>query len=137
MRLHRFEAYRDFPARVNWAAVDALIVVSDHFRDLMVRQFGMDPARIHVLPQFIDWPQLRRPKLPQARFTLGLVGINPFAHKRFDRAIDFLAALRARDPRFGLAVRSVMPWQIDWVCPCGPRPGISSKASSGPVATTR
>lgn len=115
VRLHRFEAFRDFPARVNWAAVDALIVVSDHFRDLMAGQYGVDPARIHVLPQYIDWHQLQRPKLPEARFTLGLVGINPFDHKRFDRAIDFVAALRARDPRFRLAVRSVMPWQIGWV----------------------
>lgn len=115
LRLHRFEAFRDFPKRVNWDAVDALIVVSDYFRDLMVQQFGVDPARIHVLPQFIDWHELRRPKLPEARFMLGLVGINPFEHKRFDRAIDFLAALRARDPRFRLAVRSVMPWKIDWV----------------------
>jgi glycosyltransferase involved in cell wall biosynthesis len=115
VRLHRFEAFRDFPAQVDWAAVDALIVVSDHFRDLMARQFGVDPARIHVRPQFIDWHALRRPKLPAAQFALGLVGINPFEHKRFDRAIDFVAALRARDPRFHLVVRSVMPWQIDWV----------------------
>ena len=29
-------------------------------------------------------------------------------------------------------------WQIDWVNPpCGPKPLISSKASSGPVAITR
>ena len=115
VRLHRFEAFRDFPERVNWAAVDALIVVSDHFRDLMVAQFGVDPAIIHVLPQYIDWDALQRPKLAQARFTCGLVGINPFDHKRFDRAIDFFAALRRTDPRFTLAVRSVMPWEIDWV----------------------
>ncbi|MFN4173273.1 MAG: glycosyltransferase family 4 protein, partial [Pseudorhodobacter sp.] len=115
VRLHRFEAFRDFPKQVDWNAVDALIVVSDHFRDLMADGFGIDRARIHVRPQFIDWHQLRRPKLPAARFTLGLVGINPFDHKRFDRAIDFLTALRARDPRWRLAVRSVMPWQIDWV----------------------
>lgn len=115
VRLHRFEAFRDFPARVNWAAVDALIVVSDHFRDIMVSRHGVDPARIHIWPQYIDWHGLQRPKLPEARFTLGLVGINPFDHKRFDRAIDFLATLRVRDPRFILAVRSVMPWQIGWV----------------------
>ncbi len=115
IRLHRFEAFRDFPARIHWPAVDALIVVSEHFRTLMAEGFGIDPARIHVMPQFIDWHQLRRPKQPAAALTLGLVGINPFLHKRFDRALDFLAALRARDPRFCLAVRSVMPWQIDWV----------------------
>ncbi len=115
VRLHRFEAFRDFPARVAWENVDALIVVSDHFRDLMIAQYGVDAGRIHVLPQFIDWHGLQRSKLPEARFTLGLVGINPFEHKRFDRAIAFFAALHARDPRFRLAVRSVMPWQIDWV----------------------
>lgn len=115
VRLHRFEAFRDFPARVAWDNVDALIVVSDWFRDRMIERHGVDPARIHVMPQYIDWHALNRPKLPEARFTLGLVGINPFEHKRFDRAVDFLAALRARDPRFRLAVRSAMPWEIDWV----------------------
>jgi glycosyltransferase involved in cell wall biosynthesis len=115
VRLHRFEAFRDFPTLVNWDNVDALIVVSDHFRDLMVTRHGVDPARIHVLPQYIDWNGLQRPKLPEARFTLGLVGINPFEHKRFDRALDFFAALRARDNRFRLAVRSSMPWEIQWV----------------------
>lgn len=115
IRLHRFEAFRDFPKRVDWAQVDALIVVSDYFRDLAISQFGVEPARIHVMPQFVDWHSLRRPKLASARFTVGLVGINPFGHKRFDRAIDFIAALRHRDPRFQLVVRSVMPWQIDWV----------------------
>ena len=115
VRLHRFEAFREFPKEVDWNAVDALIVVSEHFRDLMIERFGVDPARVHVMPQYIDFAELQRPKLPSARFTLGLVGINPFGHKRFDRAIDFFAALRARDPRFQLAVRSVMPWQIGWV----------------------
>ncbi len=115
VRLHRFEAFLDFPARVHWDNVDALIVVSDHFRDRMVSRHGVDPARIHVLPQYIDWHGLQRDKLPEARFTLGLVGINPFEHKRFDRALDFLAALRARDDRFRLAVRSAMPWEIQWV----------------------
>lgn len=114
VRLHRFEAFRDFPERIDWDAVDALIVVSDHFRDLMVAQ-GVDPARICVAPQYIDWTELQRPKLPQARHTLGLVGINPFEHKRFDRAVEVFARLRARDPRFRLVVRSVMPWEIPWV----------------------
>ena len=115
VRLHRFEAFRDFPERVDWDAVDALIVVSNWFRDRMVARHGVDPDRIHVIPQYIDWSALRRPKLPEARFALGLVGINPFEHKRFDRAIDFFAALRARDPRFHLVVRSAMPWDIEWV----------------------
>jgi glycosyltransferase involved in cell wall biosynthesis len=115
VRLHRFEAFQDFPARVAWDKVDALIVVSDWFRDLMADRHGIDPARIHVLPQYVDWHALRRPKLPEARFTVGMVGITPFEHKRFDRAVDFLAALRARDPRFTLAVRGTMPWQIGWL----------------------
>lgn len=115
VRLHRFEAMQDFGARVNWSAVDALIVVSDHFRQLVIDRFGVDPKIIHVVPQYINWAELQRPKLPEARFTLGLVGINPFDQKRFDRALDFLAALRRHDQRFTLAVRSVMPWQIDWV----------------------
>ncbi|MDT8326465.1 MAG: glycosyltransferase [Roseovarius sp.] len=114
VRLHRFEAFRGFPGRVNWGNVDALIVVSDWFRDQMIEKHGVKPERIHVIPQYIDWHELQRPKLPEARFTVGLVGINPFEHKRFDRAVEFFAALRAKDPRFRMAVRSAMPWEISW-----------------------
>ncbi|SPJ31340.1 glycosyltransferase [Falsiruegeria mediterranea] len=115
VRLHRFEAFREFPALVQWDNVDALIVVSDWFRDRAIERYGIAPERVHVMPQYIDWHGLQRPKLPEARFTLGLVGINPFEHKRFDRAIDFFKALRQRDSRFQLAVRSSMPWEIQWV----------------------
>lgn len=115
VRLHRFEAFRAFPSRINWAAVDAIIVVSSYFREILINEHGCDPDRIHIIPQFIDWDQLQREKHSDARFTLGMVGINPFDHKRFDRAIDFLGKLRQRDDRFRLAVRSVMPWQIKWV----------------------
>lgn len=115
LRLHRFEAFRDFPQRIRWENVDLLIVVSEHFRRKLIAEFGLRPEQVVVQPQPIDWQALQRPKHPEARFTLGLVGINPFDHKRFDRALEFLAALRARDPRFHLAVRSVMPWQIPWV----------------------
>ena len=115
VRLHRFEAFRDFPSRINWEAVDALIVVSGYFRDMMIADHDVDPSRIHVMPQYIDWDQLQRTKHPDAAVTLGLVGINPFGHKRLDRAIDFFATLRQHDKRFRLAIRSVMPWQIHWV----------------------
>ena len=33
-----------------------------------------------------------------------------FANKRFDLALDVLAAVRRQDPRFTLLVRSAMPW---------------------------
>lgn len=115
IRLHRFEAFRDFPNRVNWQNVDALIVVSDHFRDIAINNFGVDPKRISVQPQYINWQQLQRPKTAEAKFTVGMVGINPFEHKRFDRAIDFFAELHKRDNRFKMAIRSVMPWEISWV----------------------
>lgn len=115
VRLHRFEAFREFPALVDWSNVDALIVVSDWFRDRAIERYGVEPERVHVIPQYIDWHGLQRSKFPEAKFTLGLVGINPFEHKRFDRALDFFKALLKQDSRFQLAVRSSMPWEIQWV----------------------
>jgi glycosyltransferase involved in cell wall biosynthesis len=114
VRLHRFEAFRDFPARVNWAAVDRLIVVSEHFKTLMIETHGIPPEKIEVLPQYVDCSGLKRAKRPGARFRIGFVGLVPFGHKRLDRAVDFLAAIRAIDPRFLLLVRGVMPWKVGW-----------------------
>lgn len=115
VRLHRFEAFRDFPSRVNWHNVDAVIVVSEWFKSQLTDRFDVPPEKVHVIPQFVDFDELQRPKLPEARYTLGLVGINPFEHKRFDRALDFLLAARRLEPRFKMAIRSAMPWDIPWV----------------------
>ncbi len=114
VRLHRFEAFRDFPARVNWAAVDRLIVVSEHFKRLMIEAHPIPPEKIEVLPQYVDCLGLRRKKRPGARFRIGFVGLVPFGHKRLDRAIDFLVAIRKVDPRFSLIVRGAMPWKMRW-----------------------
>lgn len=114
VRLHRFEAYRDFPARVNWPAVDRLIVVSQHFKEMMIEAHSIPAERIEVLPQYVDCEGLHRKKRSGARFRIGFVGLVPFDHKRLDRAVDFLEALRAKDPRFSLIVRGAMPWKMRW-----------------------
>jgi glycosyltransferase involved in cell wall biosynthesis len=115
VRLHRFEAFTPFPGRVDWSAVDHLIVVSDYFRHLAVTEFGVPDRIIHVLPQFVDTAEFDRPKLTRADFTIGLVGINAFSHKRPDRAVEFIEELAKREPRFRLRVRSRMPWEFGWV----------------------
>jgi glycosyltransferase involved in cell wall biosynthesis len=114
VRLHRFEAFTPFPKRVNWSAVDHLIVVSDHFSRLATEEFGVPARIIRVLPQYVDTALFDRPKLTSADFTVGLVGINAFSHKRPDRAVDYIEQLSRRDPRFRLRVRSRMPWEYKW-----------------------
>lgn len=114
IRLHRFEAFTDMPREVEIGAVDGVIVVSDHLRDLCVREFGWPAERLVVLPQFCVAEQFRRDKHPGAEWTLGLVGINSFL-KRPDRAVEILRILRRTEPRFRLRIRSAMPWDIAWL----------------------
>lgn len=115
IRLHRFEAFTQFPKEVVADAVDGIIVVSDHFRDICVNEFKWPADRIVVLPQYCVAEQLQREKHPGAEKTLGFVGINGFHHKRFDRAVDVLRLVRKRAPEFRMRVRSAMPWDFDWI----------------------
>ena len=115
VRLHRVELFEEDPKSVDFSRVDRLVVVNDWFGAEAVRRFGADPARIDVLPQYVDWAELARPKHPWAEKTLGLVGVNGFFHKRPDRAIDILEHLLERDPAWRLRIRTVMPWDISWI----------------------
>lgn len=115
VRLHRVELFEEDPKAVDFSRVDRLVVVNDWFGAEAARRFGADPARIDVLPQYVDWAQLHRPKHPWAEKTLGLVGVNGFFHKRPDRAIDILEHLLDRDPAWRLRIRTVMPWDISWI----------------------
>jgi hypothetical protein len=43
-----------------------------------------------------------------------MIGIAP-SRKRLDLGLDVLEALRARDPRWHLSVKSKMPWEYWWI----------------------
>lgn len=104
VRLHSFEAFTAFPQLVDWSAVDDLVFVGPHIRDLLVpRLRGFDPAttRTHVVPVSLDAARWHRPKQPGAERTLALVGWAAPA-KDAVWALDVLAALRAEDPSYRL-----------------------------------
>ena len=104
VRLHSFEAFTVFPHLVDWSAVDDLVFVGPHIRDLLVpRLRGFDPAttRTHVVPISVDAARWLRPKQPGAERTLAVVGWAAPA-KDAGWALDLLGRLRAEDPSYRL-----------------------------------
>ena len=110
VRLHRFELYRRYPSDMVIGAVDQVVCVSPHYAALTTARTGWPASKVVVSPNWVDLRQLDRPKLTDAEYTLGFIGVAPMARKRLGLALDVLAGLRARDPRFQLAIKTKMPW---------------------------
>jgi glycosyltransferase involved in cell wall biosynthesis len=110
VRLHRFELYRRYPEEMKIGAVDQVVCVSPHYAALTTARMGWPEAKVGVIPNWVDLRQLDRPKLTDSEYTLGFIGVAPMARKRLSLALDVLAGLRARDPRFQLAIKTKMPW---------------------------
>ena len=109
VRLHRFEIESAYPQRIDIDAVDAVVYIAPHMGRRIRDELGWPVEKLVYVPNYTDLAGLDRPKHPGARFTLGMVGIVP-SLKRFDLALDLLAAVRREDPRFTLLVRSQMGW---------------------------
>jgi glycosyltransferase involved in cell wall biosynthesis len=114
VRLHRFELYGRWLPDVDIDRVDRLICVSESYAAMTRTLTGWPSSKIAVIPNWVDDVALDRPKHPGAQFHLGFLGMAP-ARKRLDRALDVLEALRDRDPRFRLFVKSKLPWDYPWV----------------------
>jgi glycosyltransferase involved in cell wall biosynthesis len=115
VRLHRFELYRRYPGEMVIDAVDQVVCVSPHYAALTTARTGWPAAKVVVIPNWVDMRQLDRPKLTDSEYTLGFIGVAPMARKRLNLALDVLADLRARDPRFQLAIKTKMPWDYPWI----------------------
>ena len=116
VRLHRFELGSPYPAQVKIGNVETVICVSDHYARLTREKTGWPADKIVSVPNALDVLQFDRPKLDGARFHLGMIGIVPAEHKRFDLALDVLEELRRDDDRYQLSVKSgSMPWELWWV----------------------
>lgn len=109
VRLHRFEIESYYPKRIKESAVDAMVYIAPLMGRRIRDELGWPVEKLVYVPNYVDTARLDRPKHPDARFTLGMVGIVP-GLKRFDLALDLLAAVREADPRFSLLVRSQMGW---------------------------
>lgn len=114
VRLHRFELTAPWIDDLKIDRVDALITVSDYYRQLVIETMGWPPHKVHRVNNSLDLMDLQRPKRPGAKYALGMVGIVPFL-KRPDRALDLLEALLADDPRFRLHIKGRMPWEYPWI----------------------
>jgi glycosyltransferase involved in cell wall biosynthesis len=116
VRLHRYELDCPYPRDIDIDAVDAVVHVSPPIRGRILKELGWPGDKLVYIPNYLDVDWFDRPKLPGARFGLGFVGLE-FMNKRFDLALDILAAVRREDPRFTLQVRSVMPWDNVYAWP--------------------
>jgi glycosyltransferase involved in cell wall biosynthesis len=115
VRMHRFEIYRRYPSQVAIEAVDQVVCVSPHYAAITTERTGWPAEKVVVIPNWVDLSQLDRPKLTDSEYTLGFIGVAQMARKRLNLALDVLADLRARDPRFQLAIKTKMPWEYPWI----------------------
>jgi len=114
VRLHRFELGAAWLDALPTEAIDQLVCVSEPYAKLARERLKLEPHKVAVISNYVDDRDLDRPKLDQARFHLGMIGIAP-QRKRIDRALDVLEALRKRDERYLLMVKSQLPWDLWWV----------------------
>ncbi|WP_234538223.1 glycosyltransferase [Streptomyces shenzhenensis] len=114
VRLHRFELDAGYPRQVDIDAVDRVVCVSPYYARATRDRTGWPAAKITTIGNWVDVHQLDRPKAPGARHRLGMIGIAP-SRKRLDLGLDVLEALRARDRRWHLSVKSKPPWEYWWI----------------------
>jgi glycosyltransferase involved in cell wall biosynthesis len=114
VRLHRFELQSPYPGQLKISAVNQVICVSKHYARLCRERTAWPEAKVATIPNALDVSQLDRPKLDDARFHLGMIGIVP-SRKRLDLALDVLEELRRQDDRYLLFIKSGMPWEHWWV----------------------
>ncbi|MFG1608521.1 glycosyltransferase family 1 protein [Actinoplanes sp. NPDC049265] len=105
VRLHSFEVFDIWPHLADLSRVDDLVFVSEHLRAyaraILPGLGGPGRPRTHVLPHPADLSGFDRPKPPEARFALGLIGVSAVA-KDPRWAFEVLRLLRAGDERYHL-----------------------------------
>jgi glycosyltransferase involved in cell wall biosynthesis len=105
VRLHSYEAFTRWPHLTDFSRIDDLVFVAPHVQDLvtsLVPQLrGEGAPRTHVLDNAMPLAGFLRLKSPEARFTLGLIGVGQVAKDPL-WAVDVLKRLRAADERYRL-----------------------------------
>ncbi|WP_294956951.1 glycosyltransferase [Sulfurovum sp.] len=116
VRFHRQEIETDYPAQIDYNAVDKMTFIVPHMLRKSIKQYKLDKfkEKCVYIPNYVDAADLDQPKTEDARFNLGIVGIVP-KMKRFDRALDILEGLRKKDERYQLFVKGKLAKEYPWM----------------------
>lgn len=113
VRVHSQELFRSYFSRMALANVDRFVFVAPHIMDAAERFRGVAGRPAEVIPNIVRPAGTFRGHA-QRQFVLGMVGIVPRG-KRFDRAVELLALLRAHDDRYVLRVKGRQPEDYPWM----------------------
>lgn len=116
IRYHRQEIETEYPAQVNYPAVEKMAFIVPHMQRKTIAQYALEryADKFVYIPNYVETKELDRPKTEDARFNIGIVGIVP-RMKRFDRALDILEELRKKDKRYQLFVKGKVAKEYPWM----------------------
>ena len=103
VRFHSYEAFTPHPLYADWSAIDDVVFVSPHIRALVEATVPalLAGPRLHTIPNRNLFTPYRRPKLPSANHTLGMVGWNSVT-KDPAWTLELLEELLRHDDRWRL-----------------------------------
>ena len=105
VRLHRYEAYLDWPSRVNWDAVDVLITVGNRFvREALFEQIPnlASRTRMETIPNGVDLDRIRFQRRRRGK-QLAYIGDTRMV-KNPMLLVQCMDELHRRDPEYHLHI---------------------------------
>jgi glycosyltransferase involved in cell wall biosynthesis len=115
VRIHLQENRRQqFLDQAKKDAIDKYIFISPYRFEEFVEMHNLPRSKVRMIFNTVDVDKFHKKKHPEARWTLGFVGIVPW-RKRFDRALQLFDKLWREDNRYILRIKGKLPEDYPWM----------------------
>lgn len=94
--------------------IDKFIFIAPYRYEEFVEMHKLNRSKAKLVFNTVDVEKFNKPKLEEAQYTLGFIGIVPW-RKRFDLALDLFAKLWQSDNRYTLRVKGKLPEDFPWM----------------------
>ncbi|MED4000934.1 glycosyltransferase family 4 protein [Priestia aryabhattai] len=114
VRMHRQEIETEYPFQFELDNIDHIIAISPYVYEEFYRVFRFPREKMKMIYNLVDTERLNKPKMENAQFNLGIIGICP-KMKRLDLAVDAFEKLWEQDSRYKLYVKGKLPQEYTWL----------------------
>lgn len=113
VHLHGYELLQPWIDELVLENCDKIVFASNFYMQKAIDMKGWPKEKLHVISNSVNFADLDRTKVKEARFHIGLIGTVPIL-KRPDRAISLLTRLLTSDSRYVLHIKGHVPWDYAW-----------------------